>query len=77
MVVTKRAAYFTDSQRPSSTRSARTGSAVTTIPLGGDYRHVAGQFNLNIVATRNGKTLIAVQSFARKLFRSTPTRESP
>ena len=46
---------------------------MTTIPLGGDYRHVAGQFNLNgIVATRDGKTLIAVQSFARKLFTIDP-----
>ena len=36
---------------------------MTTIPLTGDYQHVAGQFNLNgIVATPNGKTLIAVQT---------------
>ena len=48
--------------------------AVTTIPLSGDYQHVAGQFNLNgIVATADGKTLIAVQSFARKLFTIDPT----
>ena len=42
---------------------------VTTIPLTGDYQHVAGQFNLNgIVATANGKKLIAVQTAAKKLF---------
>jgi sugar lactone lactonase YvrE len=73
VVVTKRAAYFTDSQRPVLYRIAvsRNGApgAVSTIPLGGDYQHVTGQFNLNgIVATPNGKKLIAVQSFAKKLF---------
>jgi len=37
--------------------------APSTITLTGEYQHVAGQFNLNgIVATANGKTLIAVQS---------------
>ena len=42
---------------------------MTTIPLGGDYVHVAGQFNLNgIVATKNGKQLIAVQSVSNKLY---------
>ena len=47
--------------------------AVTTIPLGGDYQHVAGQFNLNgIVATESGKTLIAVQTVSRKLLRIDP-----
>jgi len=45
-----------------------------TIQLSGDYQHVAGQFNLNgIVATADGKTLIAVQSFARKLYTIDPT----
>ena len=65
-------AYFTDSQRPVLYRIAlsKNGApgAPTTIPLGGEYAHVAGQFNLNgIVATANGKTLIAVQSFSKKL----------
>ena len=46
---------------------------MTTIPLSGDYKHVPGQFNLNgIVAAKNGDTLIAVQSFARKLFTIDP-----
>lgn len=72
-VATKRGVFFTDSQRPvlykvGLTHNGRPG-AVTTIQLSGDYQHVAGQFNLNgIVATPNGKTLIAVQSFARKLY---------
>ena len=76
-VATKKAVYFTDSQRPVIYKVATSGNgrpgAVTTIPLGGEYQHVAGQFNLNgIVATENGKTLIAVQSFARKLLTIDP-----
>ena len=76
-VATKKGVYFTDSQRPVLYKVALsrhgTPGAVTTIPLGGDYAHVAGQFNLNgIVATRNGKTLIAVQSFAKKLYTIDP-----
>src|ERR671910_1767408 len=76
-VATKKGVYFTDSQRPvlykvALSKNGRPG-AVTTIPLGGDYMHVAGQFNLNgIVATPNGKTLIAVQSFAKKLYTIDP-----
>lgn len=77
-VTTARAVYFTDSQRPvlykvALTRGGAPG-AVSTIPLGGDYQHVTGQFNLNgIVATAGGRTLIAVQSFARKLYTIDPT----
>lgn len=76
-VATKRAVYFTDSQRPVIYKVALTGigrpGAVTTIPLTGDYQHVAGQFNLNgIVATPGGKTLIAVQSVSRRLYTINP-----
>ena len=76
-VATKKAVYFTDSQRPVIYKVATSGNGrpgtATTIPLGGDYQHVAGQFNLNgIVATANGKTLIAVQSFSRKLMTIDP-----
>jgi hypothetical protein len=78
VVVTRTAAFFTDSQRPVLYRIAlsRTGApgALTTIALTGDYAHAAGQFNLNgIVATASGKMLIAVQSFARKLFLINPS----
>ncbi|MDX6410962.1 MAG: hypothetical protein QOE91_478 [Gaiellaceae bacterium] len=78
VVVTKKAAFFTDSQRPVLYRIAvsKNGApgALTTIPLTGDYQHVAGQFNLNgIVATENGKTLIAVQTVAKKLFLIDPS----
>jgi sugar lactone lactonase YvrE len=73
VVVTRKAAYFTDSQQPVIYRVERSKHGapgeVSTIPLTGDYQHIAGQFNLNgIVATANGKALIAVQSAAKKLF---------
>ena len=76
-VATVGGVYFTDSQRPVLYKVAVTGNGtlgpVTTIPLSGDYQHIAGQFNLNgIVATADGKTLIAVQSAARKLYTIDP-----
>ena len=46
----------------------------TTVPLSGDYQHLAGEFNLNgIAATPNGKTLIVVQSATGRLFTVTPS----
>jgi hypothetical protein len=78
VVVTKKAAFFTDSQRPVLYSVARSkhgaADAFATIPLSGDYQHVTGEFNLNgIVATANGKSLIAVQTFAKKLFLIDPS----
>jgi sugar lactone lactonase YvrE len=78
VVVTKEAAFFTDSQRPVLYRIAlskkNAPGELTTIPLTGDYQHVAGQFNLNgIVATKNGRMLVAVQSVAKKLFLIDPS----
>jgi sugar lactone lactonase YvrE len=77
VVVTHDAAYFTDSQKnviykvPLGPGGAL-GDA-QPITLGGDYVHVAGQFNLNgIDATPNGATLVAVQSFGGKLYRIDP-----
>lgn len=69
VIVTKDAAYFTDSSQPVLYRlplgpGGRLPAAneVQTIPLGGDYTQVAG-FNANgIEATPNGKTLIIVNS---------------
>ena len=77
VVVTKKAAYFTDSMRPVIYRIAlsRNGApgGATTIPLSGDYAHVAGQFNLNgIDAVPSGKTLLTVQSVTGLLFRLDP-----
>lgn len=78
VVVTKKAAFFTDSRRAVLYRIAlsKKGApgALTTIPLTGEYVNVPGAFNLNgIVATANGKMLIAVQSVAKKLFLINPS----
>ena len=79
-VLTKDAVYFTDSQRPWLYRlplgaggSLPPASAVETIPLSGDYVHTPGVNNLNgIVATPNGKTLIAVQTSTASLLKIDP-----
>jgi sugar lactone lactonase YvrE len=77
VVVTNKAAYFTDSQQPVLYRvpigpGGALGNA-QTIPLGGEYVHVPGQFNLNgIDATADGKTLVAVQSTDGRLYRIDP-----
>jgi sugar lactone lactonase YvrE len=80
VVVTKDAAWFTDSQNAVIYRlplgpggAPGPQSAVETIDLGGDYDHVAGAFNLNgIDATPNGKVVLAVQSVTGKLFTIAP-----
>jgi sugar lactone lactonase YvrE len=72
VVVTRMAAYFTDSSRPVLYRVAlgshgAPGDAAA-LPLGGDYQHLAG-FNLNgIDATPDGKTLLAVQTANGRLY---------
>jgi streptogramin lyase len=79
-VLTKDAVYFTDSQQPWFYRlplgrhgALPPASAVQRIPLSGDYSHVQGMNNLNgIVATPNGKTLIAVQSSRSLLLKIDP-----
>jgi sugar lactone lactonase YvrE len=73
VVVTRQAAYLTDSRnavlyRVGSGPGGELGP-MRTIPLTGDFSLATG-FNLNgIDATPNGKTLIAVQSNKGKLFR--------
>jgi sugar lactone lactonase YvrE len=76
VVVTRNAAYFTDSQKAVLYKvPIEDGGALgdaQTIPLTGDFSLAAG-FNLNgIDATPNGKTLIAVQSNTGKLFTINP-----
>jgi sugar lactone lactonase YvrE len=76
VVVTRTAAYFTDSMKAVLYRiPIGAGGALgdaQTIPLTGDFSLQPG-FNLNgIDATANGKTLIAVQSNTGKLFRIDP-----
>jgi sugar lactone lactonase YvrE len=80
VVVTKGAAWFTDSMRPSLYRVAlgpggQPASTFTTVSLSGDYpaAHVPGSFNVNgIDATPNGKTLLIVQSNTGNLFTVAP-----
>jgi sugar lactone lactonase YvrE len=72
VVTTRRAAFFTDSFNQRLYRIPIQGSRAfgdpEVLPLTGDIEFVEG-FNANgIDATRNGKTLILVQSNAGKLF---------
>jgi sugar lactone lactonase YvrE len=79
VVVTRSAAYFTDSFRPylyrlplSAGGALPESSAVQEIALTGDFDQVPG-FNTNgIDATPNGKWLLIVQSATGKLFRVNP-----
>ncbi|GAB2675239.1 SMP-30/gluconolactonase/LRE family protein [Kribbella swartbergensis] len=79
VVLSRRAAWFTDSQRPVIYKVpfGRHGkllgqSAVRTIPLTGHYEHQAG-FNANgITLTPDRRALIIVQSSTGLLFRVNP-----
>ena len=76
VVVTRDAAYFTDSQRPALYRlplanDGTPGFTATVVPVaGGGFTQVPNANNLNgIDATPDGKTLVVVQSVTGKLFR--------
>ena len=77
VAVTNNAAYFTDSQKAVIFKlplgnGGTLPAAAQTLALTGDFQLVAG-FNLNgIVASPDGKTLIAVQSNTGKLFTINP-----
>ena len=77
VVVTTRAAYFTDSFQAQLYRipigpGGRLGSA-QTIPLAAPFQ-LQGQFNANgIDATPNGRWLVIVQSSTGKLYRVNPS----
>jgi hypothetical protein len=79
VVVTRSAAYFTDSFQPVLYKVPLSGrgrlpeaAAVQTLSLGGDWTQVAG-FNANgLDATPNGKTLIVVNSTLGTLYRVDP-----
>lgn len=78
--ITKDAAYFTNSSRPTLYRVplAKNGElldapTVEQISLGGDYQFTAGQLNANgIAAAPNGKTLIIVNSVDGMLYNVNP-----
>ena len=80
VVVTREAAYFTDSFRPVLYRlplgpagMLPAPDAVEEIVLGGAFDFVPGAFNTNgIVATANGKQLIIVQTARAALYRVDP-----
>ena len=80
VVVTKDAAYFTDSFRPVLYRvplenngELPTPPMVQEIPLTGDYQFTPNAFNTNgIAATPNGKTLIIVNSNIGTLYNVDP-----
>jgi sugar lactone lactonase YvrE len=77
VVVTKRAAWFTDSNRAVLYRlplekNGRPAATAQAVQLTGDFQLASG-FNLNgIDASANGKTLVTVQSGTGKLFTVTP-----
>ena len=82
VVVTKRAAYFTNSSQPVLYRVPLANNGrlpsppieVEEIPLGGDYQFTPNAFNANgIAATPNGKTLIIVNSVDGALYTVDPT----
>lgn len=78
VVVTRGAAYLTDSSQPVIYRVALTSTGLPTdnvaiIALGGDFEFTPGQFNGNgIDATPDGKTLVLVNSFAGALYTVDP-----
>lgn len=81
VVVTRTAAYFTDSFQsvlyrvplgPAGTLAAP--AAVETLPLGGDFEFLAGEFNANgIDAPADGEFLLVVNSATGVLYRVDPT----
>jgi len=74
VVVTKDAAYFTESFQPVLYRVPLGGApGVEVIPLGGDFTFVPGAFNTNgIDATPDGKTLVIVNSTVGALYTVVP-----
>jgi sugar lactone lactonase YvrE len=80
VVVTREAAYFTDSAKPSvyrlplgpGGRLPGTGDA-TTLELGDDFEFVSGEFNANgIDATPDGEYLLVVNTTTGLLYRVDP-----
>jgi sugar lactone lactonase YvrE len=82
VVITRDAAYFTNSFQPELYRVplANNGEPLQpseTIPLSGDYVFTSGAFNANgIAATPDGKTLIIVNSVNGALYNVDPSTGS-
>jgi sugar lactone lactonase YvrE len=72
VVLTRRAAWFTNSQQPELYRLSRRTRTVTRLPLTGDWVQQPG-FNANgIERTPDGKGLLVIQSGTGTLFRVDP-----
>ncbi len=78
VIVTGGAVYATDSFQPQIyeipiDNRGHVAGPVRTIPLGGDFQFTPGQFNATgIEATRDGGTLIVVNSFAGEVYKVNP-----
>jgi hypothetical protein len=73
VIVTRRGAYFTDSQKAMLYVLRRGGGEARTLELTGDWEQVPDEFNANgIAASPDGETLILVQSVSGKLFTANP-----
>ncbi len=78
VIVTRTAAYFTNSFAPEMYEvplgaNGQVAGSVRTIPLGGDFTFIPGAFNANgIEATANGKTLILANSTAAEIYTVDP-----
>ena len=79
VVVTRDAAYFTDSRRAAIYRldlapDGTPGTTSDVVEVGGDFQQVAGVNNLNgVEATPDGSALVVVQSATGLLFRVDPS----
>jgi sugar lactone lactonase YvrE len=80
VIVTRDAAYFTDSSQPVLYRLPLSPGgglpdpgSVEVLPLGGDFEFVPAEFNANgIEAAPNGSALIVVNTFTGDLYRVDP-----
>lgn len=78
VIVTKDAAYFTDSFAPQFyvlplDHNGAIAGAPVTVPLTGDFQFEPGQFNANgIEASQSGATLIVVNSFFGEIYTVDP-----
>ncbi len=73
VIVTRRAAYFTNSAAPELyevplDRRGRVAGPARTIPLSGDFEFIPGAFNANGIESINPKTVIIVNSAVGALY---------
>ena len=77
VVLTDRAAWFTDSQQAQLYRLSRRSRTVTTVPLTGEWQQVEDATNANGIArTPDGRGLLVINSTTGILFRVNPRGEA-